>query len=191
APADTGSASGPLPAGAYWLQLDAPQLANNSPVRHLMVVGTAGITLKAAPKALVAWATDLDKGQPLGGVDVQFYNETQPLGAPVKTDGNGLARLDLSAPIAVQRDSLFAVINDGKNLGVGSTSWNEGLQAYNFNQPTDYNPTTFTAYLYSDRSIYEPGQPVYFKGVLRTRDDVTYALPNIKSVPVEVSLPGG
>ncbi|NIN63183.1 MAG: hypothetical protein GTO63_00390, partial [Anaerolineae bacterium] len=35
----------------------------------------------------------------------------------------------------------------------------------------------FSAYFFTDRAIYRPGQTVYFKGVLREDDDAHYSLP--------------
>ena len=41
-------------------------------------------------------------------------------------------------------------------------------------------------YLYTDRPIYRPNQEVFFKGILRTNDDLHYSLPKEKQVYVVV-----
>jgi alpha-2-macroglobulin len=41
-------------------------------------------------------------------------------------------------------------------------------------------------YAYTDRPIYRPGQPVYFKGILRVDDDLDYALPTETRVRVTI-----
>ena len=44
-----------------------------------------------------------------------------------------------------------------------------------------------TAYVYTERPIYRPGQPVYFKGIVRLDDDLDYSLPETKKVKVTIS----
>jgi hypothetical protein len=178
-----------LKPGAYWLEFSSPQLPDYARrIRHIMLVGTANVTLKVSPKLATAWVTDLQSGQPVAGVNVQFYvSNGNPIGSPVKTDANGIAQMQLRP----QRDDgyiqdVFAVVNDGKNLGVGSATWADGINAYDFNQSADYYAENITVYLYTDRSLYRPGQPVYYKGVLRDRDDVTYTMSSLKTVPVEI-----
>ena len=38
--------------------------------------------------------------------------------------------------------------------------------------------------MYTDRPIYRPGQPVYFRGIVREKLDVTYTLPDFNRVQV-------
>ena len=48
-------------------------------------------------------------------------------------------------------------------------------------------PNQPRAYVYTDRPLYRPGQPVYFKGVVRIDDDLSYSLPDVSNVKVTVS----
>ena len=41
-------------------------------------------------------------------------------------------------------------------------------------------------YIYTDRPLYRPGQPVYFKGILRMDDDGEYKNPDATQVWVEI-----
>jgi hypothetical protein len=46
--------------------------------------------------------------------------------------------------------------------------------------------TNLFAYLYTDRPVYRPNQEVFFKGILRSNDDLHYSLPKEKQVYVVV-----
>ncbi len=187
-----GSAQTALKPGAYWLEFDTPQIPDKSrKIRHLMLVATTNITLKVSPeREALAWVTDLQSGQPVAGVNVTFYTGPSgaiPIANAVKTDENGLARIPLAhVPTFSGQYDLFAVADDGKNFGVGTTNWADGITAWDFNQEPNYYVQDVTVYLYTDRSLYRPGQPVYYRGVLRSRDDVTYGLSDLKTVPVAV-----
>ncbi|HVO41945.1 MAG TPA: Ig-like domain-containing protein, partial [Aggregatilineales bacterium] len=194
APAANTSVNAPsLKPGVYLLEMSSPQLPSDSaPVRHMMLIATANITLKTSQDRLLAWVTDLQSGQPLHGVSVQFYRrvgDNGPVtsaGAPVKTDTSGLATVNLSPAADSSYMMAYAVVNDGKNLGVGASAFSDGIQAYDFNMNEDYSSRGITAYVYSDRSLYRPGQPVYFRGVVRFRDDMKYTLDGEKTIPVEI-----
>ncbi len=51
---------------------------------------------------------------------------------------------------------------------------------------SDYQPENFVIYLYTDRTILPSRQTVYFKGILRDRDDVQFSLPAATEVPVKI-----
>jgi uncharacterized protein YfaS (alpha-2-macroglobulin family) len=193
-----------LKPGIYRLDYSSPEIieyqqAHNIVVqqstRQWMLVATANVMVKVGTQQALAWVTDLQSGQPLANVDVQFYvvnKNAKPLGSPIKTDGNGLATLNLLAyPEATYYTgiSVNAVVSDATNLGIGSNywAWASGLQPDFFN--VSYNPyqPDRTIYLYSDRSMYQPGQPVHFRGVLRGEDGVKYGLLPAKTVNVQVT----
>ncbi len=182
----------PLKPGVYWLNFSSPDLPDNSgQINHIMLVATANITLKVTPTEALAWVTDLKTGQPISDVAVQFYtgSDAAPVGKPVQTDPDGLARFtppDTSDNSNVLYNGLFAVVNDGGNLGIGASNWAEGIDPGDFDQASNFDAQNMSVYLYSDRSLYRPGQTVYFRGVLRLRDDMTYSLSDQKTVAVDV-----
>lgn len=186
-------ANGPLKPGAYLLYYTAPELASTyyGDIRHLMIVATVNITLKASERSLMAWVTDLQTGQPVSGARVQFFQKSTPIGEAV-SDSNGIATVQLQGRLETLYTEISALINDvstfgdGTMFGAASLSWDDGLSPWSFNLSDEFSSQDLTAYLYSDRSLYRPGQPVYFRGVLRDKNDKTYTISTIKSVPVEV-----
>ncbi len=178
---DTG---GMLPPGYYLLIADAPEL--QSDIRHFMLVTNANLTYKSSFNQSMVWLTDLDSGQPIGGAPVTFYDQN------LNVTGSGSTAADgtLTAPTSYVDnlwDLRYAVVDDGTHFAVGLNYWDDGVQPWQFgNIPTQYNNETFTLYTYTDRPIYRPGQDVYFKGVLRAKDDVTYSLPSQTAVHIKV-----
>lgn len=185
--AAAGTGKEPLKPGIYWLTLASPDVRSGSPLRHAMIVATANITLKMGPTAASAWVTDLQSGQPVAGAKVRFLmgKERKEVGT-APTDAKGVASIAYPLVNSLYETDLVAVVDDGTNFGIGSNNLSQGIEPYNYNLNADYFALDQTIYLYSDRSLYKPGQPVYFKGVLRSKRDVTYAMVNRKTIPIEV-----
>jgi len=202
-----GTGKEPLKPGAYLLRFSSPDIKppegakpeDFGPLSHIMIVATANITIKMTTMGATAWVTDLQSGQPVAGASVLFMLSQVQYGADgfketpfatvgkAQTDASGIATITMPSVENLYNATLAAVIDDGKTFALASSSQSNGIEPYNFNLTSDYNVNDAAVYLYSDRSLYRPGQPVYFKGVLRTKTDVTYGLnADMKTIPVEV-----
>jgi len=179
---------GPLEPGLYLLDTDSPQVDDRGPYgrRHLMVVTTANLTLKTGQRDALVWATDLATGQPFAGVEVGFYDHLRQQIGTATTDADGLARLDLSQ--RRERTPLLAVVmpSGSQPFSAVSDEWARGISPYEFGLDFAYQLPDYNIHLYTDRPIYRPGQTIYFKGVIRTEDDVEFRLPDLGQVMVAV-----
>ncbi|HOA22743.1 MAG: Ig-like domain-containing protein [Aggregatilineales bacterium] len=174
-------AGGSLEPGIYLLSADAPETAR---FRHFMIVATANLTLKTSFDESLVWLTDLQDGQPVEGVDVRIYDSEFNQVSTARTDADGVAAID---DVSVDNlwDPQYAIAEGNGHFAVALSQWDEGIQPWQFGAiPTIFNREAYSLYLYTDRPIYRPGQEVYFKGVLRAKDDVTYSLPPQSSVDV-------
>src|SRR5690606_29707275 len=174
-------AGGSLEPGIYLLSADAPETAR---FRHFMIVATANLTLKTSFDESLVWLTDLQDGQPVEGVDVRIYDSEFNQVSTARTDADGVAAID---DVSVDNlwDPQYAIAEGNGHFAVALSQWDEGIQPWQFGAlPTTFNREAYSLYLYTDRPIYRPGQEVYFKGVLRAKDDVTYSLPPQSSVDV-------
>jgi len=192
-PAPPGPGTDPLKPGVYWLTLASPDVRDSYPLKHAMIVATANITLKQTDSSVTAWVTDLKSGQPVPNVSISFKRGGHrsntnyvSIGSAV-TDANGIALITHPQTTdALSTTDVSAVLDDGTHFGIGSSTLTDGILPYDFNLPASYSSDRPTIYLYSDRSLYKPGQPVYFRGVLRDKHDISYTLTNDKTVPIEV-----
>ena len=176
-----------LSPGIYYLQIESPETTafDEDPRRHVMVVQSANIALKFSQHTVLAWVTDMESGAPLGGLPVIFYNQDFNPVARVETDSDGLARATIP-PLTDLYTTFYATVDSGDYFGFSVSQWSDGMDPWQFEMPTDYQPENLTVYLYTDRPIYRPDQPVYFKGIIRDRDDVAYTVPAVREVPVKI-----
>jgi uncharacterized protein YfaS (alpha-2-macroglobulin family) len=184
------SESGALTPGVYYLAAQAPETAELGwgAINHFMIVGTANLVLKQSNDTVTVWATDVSSGQPIAGAEIRVFGEDYSLLGTGTTDDDGLLTVPVAAPEDIYAfPSYLAVLNDGTHFGIGLNQWSSGIEGYDFGQPTNYYVEPFRAYVYTDRPIYRPGQPVYFRGVIRNRDDVRYTVPDLREIPVRIT----
>jgi uncharacterized protein YfaS (alpha-2-macroglobulin family) len=180
-----------LAPGIYLLVATSPEteVLDYRPRRHIMLVQSVNITLKFSQDSALAWVNDMETGDPIPGVPVIFYNRGFNPVARAVTDADGLAVVQIPH-LSDLYTTMYATVDEETTarrlFGFAASRFASGMDPWQFDINMDYEPENFTAYIYTDRPIYRPGQPVYFKGILRDRNDVTYTVPDMKTVPVEV-----
>ncbi|MBM4429191.1 MAG: hypothetical protein FJ026_02440, partial [Chloroflexi bacterium] len=175
-----------LAPGFYFLEVRAPGVSDT--VRHMLVVSKANATLKVTTQEGLVWTTDLASGQPIAGLDVTLLGPAGAVLASGRTNQDGIFFSKLTATEDLEPwDPLLAIAGTEDSLCAASTDWANGISPWQFNLPTEYWVEPYRAYFYTDRSIYRPGQTVYFKGILRADDDGHYSLPEgVRSLQVVV-----
>lgn len=152
----------PLLPGPYLLTLEG----DGASARIAFLVTRLGLVAKVAPQETLLYAVDLLSGAPLKDV---LLSGNQ---ASLKTDANGTVSWDRSGLgttiIARSGDSLAQL-----NLG------NE--------QSADTNNSDIKGYLYTDRTVYRPGQELFFKGIFRRTKDDSYQLPTADPVQIKIT----
>jgi hypothetical protein len=130
------------------------------------------------------YVLDRDNGQPLANATVQLWESTYNYNTSkydetkkekYTTDKNGFFKLRESKDY---RNFYIQVIN-----GTDELFLDENNSSYNYNSyAPEYKPQTF---LFTDRSIYRPGQLLYFKGLVVSKEkDVskTAVIPGFKTI---------
>ncbi|MDQ2999611.1 MAG: MG2 domain-containing protein, partial [Chloroflexota bacterium] len=150
------------------LLLDQPQ----SPQPHVLVVSNLNLTLKAGERDALVWANDLQSGQPVPGLALEFFDSQGTALGNTTTDADGVARITIERAenrgvIALARQPFAAVASD----------WSGGISPGDFGLPASYGLAKLAGHVYTDRPIYRPGQTVNFKGLLRNEKDVSFSLP--------------
>ncbi len=185
--------TGPLPTGFYFVALDSPQISHTEPhlQAQVLAMATANVTLKTTVTEAMIWATELNTGEPLPGVPVALYDTRFKLVFEGTTNEFGLAYRDNLKLEPGWDGRYYAIVGEpGSDLfGLAISNWNAGISTYDFGIYTDFylRPNEPTGYVYTERPVYRPGQPVYFKGIVRLNDDLTYHLPDFDTVNVQIA----
>jgi hypothetical protein len=175
---------GALEPGLYYLRMATPGAPDLLPSTHILVVSGANLTLKTSLDEVLVWATDLNSAQPLGGLPVTVFdgNDSAQL-AQGQTDAQGVFR----SPTRARDDlwqSLYAVAGEPgtPTFAVARSDWAIGIDPWDFGVNGQFYPLYrgLTAYLYTERPIYRPGQVVYFKGAIRKENDARFSLPDLR-----------
>ncbi len=158
--------------------------------REVLIVSRHNLSLKTTATDSLVWATDLRSGDVVPGLPVVLMDEDGDVLAEGRTDRDGVfvggehEPLDAWTPV-------FAFAGDperqDQDFAVAVNQWNEGISPWQFDLPVEDYPDDFNAYLFTERPIYRPGQPVYFKGILREDDDAHYSLPT-PGAPAHVTI---
>ena len=187
---------GKLAPGIYFTEFFAPEFRRlfmpnlHEPRQQILVVATANLTVKQAPNALYVWASDLATGAPLADQPISLYSNGRKL-AEARTDADGWLKFDV--PNTRSSDNGFWLVLDGDGrFGIAHTNWrSQDFEPYRFEVDADFEPIKTVTYLYTDQPIYRPARPVYFRGVVRNQDDVTFGVPQNEPIQVIINDPNG
>ncbi len=189
---DDGAGEGPtqpLQPGLYYLEVGAdPESVYSEAAgygwlpkqKQMLIVSRFNLSLKTTATEALIWATDLRSGNVLSELPIAVMNENGTVLAAGESDRDGVfvgdehATMDPWAPV-------FAFVGDPGNpdqdFAVAINQWSDGISPWEFDLTVEDYLQPFSAYFFTDRAIYRPGQTVYFKGVLREDDDAHYSLP--------------
>lgn len=164
---------GTLPNGVYWLVIKTDNRSYQ--YQYPLVVATANLTVKRTEGETLVWVTDMPTGEPIQETTVSVFRGNEMI-ARGQTNADGVFR----TPIDLT-DNTRSIFIKAEGAGVYAVWYN-----YYYNTVPDDQD-----YLYTDRPIYRPSETVYFRGVLRERDDMTYTIPNRRTVPVRIEAVDG
>ncbi len=176
--------SGPLAPGYYYLGLNAAPLESSERYWQgaIFIVADDNLTLKTTQTEALAWLVNSQSGRPVADVPVDFYDSNSNHLGSVVTDNNGLAYLQ-DAP-----NAWYARTADETQVAMAASNWGAGVNEGQTGVWVDYwwpVKETFV-YIYTERPLYRPNQPVYIKGILRDVDDLRYRLTELSQVFVSI-----
>ncbi len=174
--------------GFYYVTMSNPNVVDyrGVPRQSRVVFGITrnALTVKESQNEVFVWATSLDKGEPVPGLELEIFNRESAYNAT--TDRNGMVTIQKTSDDGYRGYTVLG--RSGEQItAVGSSDWSEGISPWNFNLDFEYNAPTHYMYLYTDRPIYRPGHEVYFKGITRADEDAKFKLPEVAEVAVEVN----
>jgi alpha-2-macroglobulin len=186
------SETGALQPGLYLLEASTPETLARGylPFLHVVVIATTNLAMYAADDTVTIWATDVQTGLPVPNLRVDILDDTGTLIGSGGTDADGLVTIDAPAPLDeygyARSRTAVTRSEDGSRFGMSMTGWIEGTAPWYFGVDGAQGISSYRGYLYTDRPIYRPGQPVYFRGIVREKDDVRYFLPDESDVEIGI-----
>lgn len=160
-----------------------------SHMQALIVLSNNNLIVKKSIQGnSLAWITDLQSGQPVADLPVNFYYGGATRGE-VRTNADGVALDQLELDTNTGWGPALAISGEpgDPNFAAASSEWSQGIGPWDFNIPGGYSTEQYQSYFYTDRPIYRPGQTVYWKGIVRQLVDEQYQLP-AATLPISVTM---
>jgi len=179
-----------LSPNVYWFSTYAPQLAINYQsgiTKGFVVASHVNLVYKVSQTDILVWAVDLRNGSPVAGQNVVIYAESgQPL-ATGQTDANGVFQANINPPEDRYALSYAVLGSPGDDLfSLATSSWGNGIDAYQYGYISSYTPPQTTYYIYTDRPIYRPGHEVNFRVITRRAYNGRYQMSGENTVSLTI-----
>jgi alpha-2-macroglobulin len=158
--------------------------------RRLLVVTDLGILLKTNKDGSQdVYIQSIAKGQPLAGVKVELNGRNGLALETRLTDASGKVQLPaLSSQHTRERTPFMIVAHNGDDMSF--LPYNHSEHNLNFSRfdtggiATDINPNSLSAYIFSDRGLYRPGEEIHLGNILRTQDWQA----GLEGIPLELEI---
>lgn len=162
--------------GMYFIRIRQGDLNNDT----FVIRSSIGILAREAKSSLVTWTQDFTTGRSVVGAKISLYNleNKKSLLIEASTDNDGIA----SVPLTESADLI--VVESNNSLSIMPLN----LRYLNYGSAwTAFNPQPQTRkyFVFTDRPIYQPGDTVRFKAIVRDDDDARYTLSR-GSIPVAI-----
>jgi len=187
------------------LRLGAALLGTPAPVYvpTAALVTNLSVHLKWGREASLVWVTTLDGARPVAGARVSVTDCTGKTVAAGTTDTDGVARFarlpwddalpacDLQwpenffdwrqiQPLRGLSGGLLVLAESGNDLGMVHSSWDQGIESFRFDLPSESYDGPVVAHTVLDRTLFRAGETVHMKHVLRQQ-----SLEGFSAVPPE------
>jgi len=165
----------PLEPGIYYLGISSPDIVDEGMLNNqklYLVVSENNLVMKIAPQQAFVYANQLDGYSPLVGAPVTIYNTEGDDLAIGSTDSEGLFISDIES-FDDPYTGFFALVGEPgeSDFAFSVSTWDQAFSLYQMGIPLNTLPRQTYAYIYTDRPIYRPGDTVYFKAAIFSREN--------------------
>lgn len=203
-------------AGAYLLEVrgvgtdgrEAEQEMHSA--RVLLSVTNLGLMAKVGGASSLVWVVDFKTGRAVVGAHVEIRDTKGALKFRGVTSADGTMMAPGAAKLTANNETadgsesegdgqwawrsrqVFVTATTPTDSAVLDTNWNNGVQIWNFQLPTDQSASQIRArgFIQSDRGLYRPGDTVHLKGLVRTVDGAgNMQVPAARKVHVTIKDP--
>jgi alpha-2-macroglobulin len=177
--------------GFYVVEIESAILGSAllSPPKPMFVQTTVLVTnlavhFKYGVESSLVWVTTLDRARPVAGATVEVIDCGGSRLWQGTTDRDGIARpAGILKPQGRQPEcegigeaaGLTVTARLGPDMAFVHTTWNEGIESWRFQIPTEFDRRLTTAHTVFDRPLFRAGETVHMKHFLRRRSTVGFA----------------
>ena len=187
------------------------------------LVSDLAVHFKQGHDNSLIWVTTLEQAKPVAGADVAVADCTGAELWQGRTDRRGIALVPRVAAFdhlpqckppedseksreknpdyySSQNDALrglerglIVTASYGNDFSFDRTSWQNGIEPWRFNLPTEYLPVNVGATTVLDRSLFRAGETVHMKHFIRARTIAGFAMvpPDRRPDSMRISFVGG
>ena len=129
----------------------------------------------------------METNQPVANSEVKIFSGAMELLGSEQTDANGVATISLPEDFDLYA-TLFAVMGQpgDAQFTLATDFFTSGVSGSSFGYWVSTSKPALTAYLYTDRPIYQAGQTVDFRVVVRQADNGRYSPAGMSQITAEV-----
>ena len=141
-------------------------------VRAAALVTNLAVHFKWGPKSSLAWVTTLDQGQPVNQARIAVTDCKGRQLAKGITDAKGMSLIPAGLPdprAAEYGCPLLVSARTGDDVSFARSDWNDGIETWRFNLPSDWQQEDRLAKSILDRTLLKPGETVHMKHILRDK----------------------
>lgn len=149
-------------------------------VRTTALVTNLAVHFKWGPRSSLAWVTRLDTGKPVPGAKIRVSDCRGRTLATGVSDARGTSFLPkgLPDPRAAEYDCpVWVTARAGDDLALARSDWDDGIESWRFNLPSDWNSEDRLAHSVLDRTLVRPGDTVHMKHLLREKQALGLRYP--------------
>ncbi len=148
----------------------------------IVALSDLAISAKSGRDGILVWVTSVATGKPVAGAKLQVLSDSNQMLAQATSDASGVAQLAIvhDHPDGTARVVVAEVADDTGFLELGGAT--DLLDRVD--QSGRATPYGYDIYLYTERGIYQPGEPVHLTGIVRDGGDGSTPAP----FPLEVAV---
>ncbi len=157
-----------------------------------VLVTNLSVHFKWGAESSLVWVTTLDKAEPVKQAKVEILDCEGKLRAQGTTDASGILRIP-SLPTSREvptcrenryaREGLLATAQSNNDMAFVHSGWNEGIESWRYNLPTEWRPNLLAVHTILDRSLFRAGETVHMKHLFRKKVLAGFALNPAEPLP--------
>jgi len=200
--------------GADLLDADQPLY-----VPTVALVTNLAVHFKKGNQNSMVWVTALESGRPVADAHVAiadctgdelWHGSTDARGLAIVSNLSALNKLprcdrvedehpdpdafsDQTEPIRSLESGVIVTTSKGEDFSFVHSSWQQGIEAWRFHLPNEYQPSSFAAHTVLDRPLFRAGETVHMKHFIRAKTLDGFSIPRADDLPnsLSIQLAGG